>query len=120
MNVPTREIIRYELKDGDHNFKMTSSKIIFDGYHVVTGYEIKKELPKMIKGEVFKVEDYNFEDHQTQPPARYNDGSLIEKLDNIKVGRPSTFASTVRVLSERSYAEYEGRALKPTEFGKIV
>lgn len=120
MTVPTREVIRYELLDGENNFKMTSSKMIFQGYHIVTGYEAKKELPKMIEGEVLKVADYEFENHETQPPARYNDGSLIEKLDNIKVGRPSTFATTVKILSEREYATYEGRAIKPTEFGRIV
>ncbi len=120
MTQPIREVIRYDLKDGTNNFKMSSSKVIFEGYLKATGYDPSKELPKFEKGEVIKVADYNKEEKATQPPARYNEGSIIEKMDSIGVGRPSTFATTVNKIKEREYVEKEGRALKPTEFGKVV
>lgn len=120
MTVPLREITRYEFKEGDLEFRISSSRILFDGYYKLIGVPDLKPLPKLSEGEVVKVHDYIIEDHETKPPARYNDGSLIEKLDNIKVGRPSTFATTVNILKERDYVEMEGRALKPTEFAKIV
>ena len=120
MKVPVREILRYELDDNGLNFRMSASKITFDGYYKVTGLPKVKELPKFTEGEIVKVADYSVEPHETKPPARYNDGSLIETLDNIKVGRPSTFATTVNILKSREYVDMEGRAMKPTSFGKTV
>lgn len=117
---PKKEVTRYELDDNGNNFRMTSTKIIFDGYYVVTDFERKKELPTMKEGDTFDVENFNFEEHQTQPPARYNDGSLIEKMDEIGVGRPSTFAEMVDHIKEREYVDMDGRALFPTEFGVTV
>ena len=120
MAVPTREILRYELMEGDLNFRMSSSKITFDGYYRINPKENDKQLPKFEEGEVVKVKDYAIDDHETQPPARYNDGSLIEKLDSIKVGRPSTFAAMVDVLKRREYVSVEGRAMKITPFGRVL
>ncbi len=117
---PEREILRYELVNGDNRFKMSASKVIFDGYLKVTGYSNDNELPVYKKGEVVNVQEYTKEEKATQPPARYNEGSIIEKMDNIGVGRPSTFAATVNKIKEREYVEKEGRALKPTSFGKVV
>ncbi|TNK89391.1 type I DNA topoisomerase, partial [Mycoplasmopsis pullorum] len=51
------------------------------------------------------VNNFAFEDLETKPTPRYNDGSLIEALDDIKVGRPSTFASTVKIIKDRQYVE---------------
>ena len=120
IKTPIREILRYDLQEGENSFRMSSSKVIFDGYLKISGYSESKELPKYEKGQIIKVADYIVEDNVTKPPARYNDGSLIEKLDNIKVGRPSTFATTVNILKDRAYVEMEGKALVPTSFGKIV
>ncbi|NQZ66010.1 MAG: type I DNA topoisomerase [Mycoplasmatales bacterium] len=120
MNVPEREVLRYELEDNGLNFRMSTSKITFDGYFKVIGIPEIKSLPKMVEGEKLKIQEYNIEEHETKPPARYNDGSLIEKLDSIKVGRPSTFATTVKILKTREYVTLEGRAMKPTLFGRIV
>ena len=120
MTVPKRETLRYELESNGLNFRMSSSKVIFDGYYKVIGYSKQNELPKYLKGEKIKVKDYLIEPHETKPPARYNDGSLIEALDNIKVGRPSTFQTTVKVLKERKYVDILDRTMKTTKFGKIV
>lgn len=120
MTVPTREILRYELENNNHKFKLSSSKLIFDGYNVISTKEDNKELPKFNIGDEIKVRKYEKTDHETKPPARYSDGSLIEKLDEIKVGRPSTFATTVEKILDRKFVEKDGSSLKSTEFGEIV
>ena len=120
MNVPVREMLRYNLEENGNLFKLTSSKVIEMGYFLVSGYEASRELPVFKEGEVITVDKYNVEAKETKPPARYNDGSLIEHLDEIKVGRPSTFATTINILKKRAYVSVEGKALKPTPFGKIV
>ncbi|TCG11039.1 DNA topoisomerase, partial [Mycoplasma todarodis] len=104
---PEREILRYELVNGEHRFKMSASKVVFDGYLKVTGFSNDNELPVYNKGEIVDVQEYIKEAKATLPPA-------------IGVGRPSTFAATVNKIKEREYVEKEGRALKPTEFGKVV
>lgn len=120
MKPPRREILRYELINNDHKFKLSSSKIIFDGY-LVLNPEVKEfELPKYQEGDLIDVKQYLLKDHETKPPARYTDGSLIEKLDEIKVGRPSTFASTVEKILDRQFVTKENQSLHATEFGEQV
>lgn len=120
MEVPVRKITRYDLIDGDIHFKLSGSIITFDGYFKVTGYDKNSQLPILKVGEVIKVDSYEKEQHFTKPPARFNDGSLIETLDNVGVGRPSTFSTTVETLREREYVTMDGRALVPTTFGKLI
>lgn len=120
MNPPIREILRYELENNNHKFKLSSSKVVFDGYLVFAPNEIKKELPKYEINEQIKVQEYLSFDHETKPPARYTDGSLIEKLDEIKVGRPSTFGTTIEKILDRKFVVKEGSSLKATDFGEAV
>ncbi|WP_412031323.1 type I DNA topoisomerase [Metamycoplasma buccale] len=120
MIVPIREIYHYDFVNGEYNFKLSSSKVIFDGYYKIYGYENAKPLPNYQIGDIVPVENFVKFDKETQPPARYNDGSLIKMLDDIKVGRPSTFASTVNVIKKRMFVETKNGALHPTEFGKTV
>ncbi|MHA3839438.1 type I DNA topoisomerase [Mycoplasma sp. HF14] len=117
---PVREVTSYTYSNGDYSFRNSYSKIKYDGYYVVTGKESEDVNPGYTLGQVVPVEGFVFEDHETKPVARYNDGSLIEALDNIKVGRPSTFAATVKIVKDRNFAVKEGGALVPTQFGEIV
>jgi DNA topoisomerase-1 len=120
MTQPVRATRQYILSNNGHTFKMSSSKVVFDGYLKVVGYAKSKELPFYKQGEAILVEKYLKEEKETKPPARFNEGSLIEKLDEIKVGRPSTFATTIKKIKDREYVDKEGQTIKPTEFGKIV
>ena len=120
MTVPVREILRYELENNNHKFKLSSSKVIFDGYLVLSQKDLEKELPKFNINDLVDVQEYLTLDHETKPPAHYTDGSLIEKLDEIKVGRPSTFATTVEKILDRKFVVKEGNSLKSTEFGEVV
>ena len=60
------------------------------------------------------------EQHFTQPPARYTDASLIKTLEELNIGRPSTYATIVTTITKRDYTEREGRSLKPTDLGMLV
>jgi len=126
MATPIRETHHYDLLNktttNEYYFKTSYSKLLFDGYYKVLGYpEMPSSIPNYQIGDYLDVNEYIRLDKQTQPPARYNDGSLIKKLDDIKVGRPSTFASTVSVIKKRLFVEtHEDKTLHPTEFGKTV
>ena len=126
MASPIRETHHYELLNTGNNnyyyFKTSYSKLLFDGYYKIIGYpEMPLNIPNYKIGEYLNVKEYIRLDKKTQPPARYNDGSLIKKLDDIKVGRPSTFASTINVIKKRLFVEtHDDKTLHPTEFGKTV
>ena len=125
MASPIREIRRYELlnegNNHQYNFRLSFTNVTFDGYYKVIGYEEKDNgIINFKVGDYIDVDEYIREDKETQPPARYNDGSLIKMLDDIKVGRPSTFASTISVIKKRLFVETINGALHPTEFGKVV
>ncbi|MBU4693072.1 type I DNA topoisomerase [Mycoplasma sp. CSL7491-lung] len=114
---PIRESKQYTYKTKEYMFKNTYSKIIFDGYYIVTNKELEQNDPNYQLNQIVAVEQFNFEEHETKPAPRYNDGTLIEKLDEIKVGRPSTFASTIKIIKDRAYVNMQGKQLVPTEFG---
>ncbi|TPR54105.1 type I DNA topoisomerase [Metamycoplasma neophronis] len=120
MATPKREIHQYELKNNEYYFRMSYSNVIFDGYYVISGYENAKPLPKYNIGDRLHVENFFKADKETNPPARYNEGSLIKTLDDIKVGRPSTFASTVNIIKNRMFVESKNGTLYPTDFGTVV
>ncbi|MCS4537195.1 type I DNA topoisomerase [Mycoplasma sp. CSL7475-4] len=117
---PVRMSKSYTFDKNGVKFRLATSKILFNGYYVVKGEKEEISDPNYELNQVVDVAKFEITDHQTNPPARYSEGSLIEALDNIKVGRPSTFASTVKIVLDRQYAESISGALKPTEFGRIV
>ena len=120
MKAPIKENTRYEFLDNKLTFRLSYSKVIFDGYYKVIGYDENKQTFKFKKNQELKVKKYTIEDKETIPPSRYNDGSLIEKLDEIKVGRPSTFPTIVSILKQRFYVEIKNKAMKITNFGQII
>ena len=94
--------------------------------------QAKTKLPPMSKGEKINVADYSCEGHNTKPPARYTEPTLVKKLEELGIGRPSTFASIMQTIQDRGYVTKRGRALVPTflafsvtglleqHFGKLV
>jgi DNA topoisomerase-1 len=73
-----------------------------------------KRLPAMNVGQSVKVEEYSCEGHETKPPARYTEPTLVKKLEELGIGRPSTFASIIATIQDRGYVSKRGRALVPT------
>jgi len=94
--------------------------------------ESDKRLPPMAVGDLVKVSNYVCEGHETKPPARYTEPTLVKKLEELGIGRPSTFASIMSTIQDRGYVSKRGRALVPTflafsvtglleqHFGKLV
>ncbi len=107
----------YERRKGeDMRFLAKGSELVFDGYLKI--YPEEKEivkLPPLKKGEVLKPKKILLEKRQTQPPPRYTEGSLVKKLEELGIGRPSTYAVIVKTLKERGYVVEEKGHLKPTE-----
>lgn len=110
---------------GDCEFSVSSSKIEFDGYlKVLTIDKGDKEkvlkMPNLSENEICEFVDNNPEQHFTTPPPRYNDASLVKTLEESGIGRPSTYAPTIRTIIARHYIQRKGKQLVPTELGKLV
>lgn len=110
---------------GDCEFSVSSSKIEFDGYlKVLTIDKGDKEkvlkMPNLLENEICEFVDNNPEQHFTTPPPRYNDASLVKTLEESGIGRPSTYAPTIRTIISRHYIQRKGKQLVPTELGKLV
>ena len=73
-----------------------------------------KRLPAMTVGQSVKVNEYSCEGHETKPPARYTEPTLVKRLEELGIGRPSTFASIIQTIQDRGYVYKRGRALVPT------
>jgi DNA topoisomerase-1 len=73
-----------------------------------------RRLPAMSVGEKIAVKEYTCEGHETKPPARYTEPTLVKKLEELGIGRPSTFASIMQTIQDRGYVAKRGRALVPT------
>ena len=102
-------------------FKASGRKLLFDGFYKVTGYSEKdKLLPELKEGEVVTLDKIKKEQHFTEPPARYNEASLIKKLESLGIGRPSTYAPTITILQTRKYIEIEKKRIHPTEIAFTV
>lgn len=106
----------------DHIFKSTGSRIAFDGFLRVYHYAKSKDayLPVLKEKDLVDVLSLDCEQHFTQPPARYNEASLIKTLEDLQIGRPSTYASMVSTLLTRYYAVLEQKKITPTELGMTV
>ncbi len=103
-------------------FRATGQKIKFPGFLKI--YELDEEeekiLPALNEGENLQLLKLVPEQHFTEPPARYNEASLIKTLEKYGIGRPSTYAPTISTIMERRYAELKERKFYPTELGKTI
>jgi DNA topoisomerase-1 len=118
-----RNTITISTDDSATICKASGSVIKFDGFLKVMK-DTKKDddeeiLPKMTKGPV-NIEKLLDEQHFTQPPPRYSEASLVKKLEELGIGRPSTYASIISVISTRGYAEPINKRFHPTDRGKLI
>lgn len=103
-------------------FKSSGSIVSFDGFTKI--YKNKEEkdelLPELKEGEKVKVKEVDGVQHFTQPPARYNEASLIKLMEELGIGRPSTYAPTISTIQSRYYVVLEEKRFNPTELGETV
>lgn len=102
-------------------FKANGKRLVFDGFYKVTGYNEKdKLLPILTPNATANLDDIKTTQHFTEPPARYNEASLIKMLESLGIGRPSTYAPTITILESRKYIEIKEKRIYPTEIAFLV
>ena len=103
-------------------FKISGRKVLFDGFYKVYGASDKdKILPNLKVGDEMFLQKISSKQNFTEPPARYSEASLIKKLESLGIGRPSTYAPTISLLTSRKYVEVQKRQLIPTEIAfKVI
>jgi DNA topoisomerase-1 len=114
----------------DYTFRATGSVLKFEGFLKVyqegkdqadeEDEEMKHRLPKVVEGEELRLKGLRPEQHFTEPPPRYNEATLVKRLEADGVGRPSTYASILSTIQEREYVKKEGGRFTPTELGMVV
>ena len=114
----------------DYTFRATGSVLKFEGFLKIyqegkdqtdeDDEELKHRLPAVTEGEKLKFRAIKPEQHFTEPPPRYNEATLVKKLESDGVGRPSTYASILSTILEREYVQKDGGRFQPTELGMVV
>ena len=97
-------------------FKISGRKVLFDGFYKVYG-ELDKDkiLPNLKKGDKMSLQSIKSTQNFTEPPARYSEAGLVKKLESLGIGRPSTYAPTITLLTSRDYVRVEKKQLIPNE-----
>ena len=105
-----------------YGLKANGNILRFDGYLKIWPSKItEKELPELKEGDRLTLKDITSEQHFTEPPARYNEASLVKTLEEHGIGRPSTYAPIISVIQDRGYVEKnDARRFIPTETGVVV
>ena len=118
-----RKTILIESDDGKNQFRSSGSVIKFDGFlklnKIEEDVENEKILPNVEK-DIVVINQFVDEQHFTQPPPRYSEASLVKKLEELGIGRPSTYASIISVISNRGYADIVNKRFFPTDRGKLL
>ncbi len=114
----------------EYLFRATGSVLKFEGFLKIyqegkdqtdeEDEELKHRLPAVTEGEQLRLRALKPEQHFTEPPPRYNEATLVKRLESDGVGRPSTYASILSTIQEREYVKKEGGRFIPTELGMVV
>ena len=114
-----------EIAGGEFIFRAYEQELKFDGFlkvYIANGIDVAKarKIPEVKNGLALDLTDIYPEQHFTQPPPRFNAGSLVKELEEKGIGRPSTYAQIISTLSSRKYINQEKRRFKPTDLGRMV
>lgn len=114
-----------KVKAGEYIFKLSASKLSFDGFMSVYVQDDEKEeanilLKKLEAGNVLKLDKLENGQHFTQPPAHFTEASLVKAMEEQGIGRPSTYAPTITTIIARRYVAKENKNLYVTELGEVV
>ena len=120
-----RNSIVISANNEDINFRANGSVIKFDGFLKIyniqeTDEDTKNILPECTIGEDVNILKLNNEQHYTEPPPRFSEASLVKKMEELGIGRPSTYASIISVLLTRGYVEMFNKRFRPTDRGKLI
>jgi len=120
-----RNTILISSNDDKINFRTTGSMMKFEGFLKVykiqeTDDDAKNILPEVKIGDGVSILKLKDEQHFTDPPSRFSEASLVKKMEELGIGRPSTYASIISVLSTRNYVEQINKRFHPTDRGKLI
>jgi len=104
-------------------FKANGSILKFEGFLKVYTFVTRSKdqtLPELEKDQLFHIIKHHQKQHFTQPPARYTEASLVKAMEDLGIGRPSTYSPTISTILSRGYVVKEAKHLKPTELGILV
>lgn len=120
------ETISIKIASNEYIFTVSTSKVVFDGFmSVYIEDDEEKESSGVILGSIdenteLSLDDYESKQHFTQPPAHYTEATLVKTLEELGIGRPSTYAPTITTIIARRYVAKENKNLYVTELGEIV
>ncbi|GGE42063.1 DNA topoisomerase 1 [Pullulanibacillus camelliae] len=121
------DTVRADLINNGIYFRATGSKIKFPGFMKVyiegtddNKNEEENYLPELVDGKEVKREAIDPKQHFTQPPPRYTEARLVRTMEELGIGRPSTYAPTIDTIQRRNYVTLEDRKFIPTELGEVV
>ncbi|WEG11597.1 type I DNA topoisomerase [Pullulanibacillus sp. KACC 23026] len=121
------DTVRADLVNNGVFFRATGSKIKFPGFMKVyiegnddNTEEKENYLPELVENESVKMDEAEPKQHFTQPPPRYTEARLVRTMEEIGIGRPSTYAPTIDTIQRRNYVVLEDKKFVPTELGEVV
>lgn len=127
MTSAVMDTMTVDLQAGDVTFRANGSKVRFPGFMKVYvegnddgTVEDDKLLPPLKTGDKLKQEAIEPKQHFTQPPPRYTEARLVKTLEELGIGRPSTYAPTLETIQKRGYVAIEEKKFVPTELGELV
>lgn len=123
MSEEIMDLMGVDVKAGDYTFRANGKKVKFDGYSRV--YHVRQGdkdviLPDLKNNDVCEVKEIIPSQKFTKPPARYTEASLVKKLEENGIGRPSTYAPTLSTIKDRGYVRVEQRFLHPEDIAFVV
>ncbi len=122
------EVTTVDIAASEGLLRATDTKVVFGGYQAAyqetaeedVEPERQVKLPQLAEGESLNLKQILPKQHFTQPPPRFSEATLVKTLEELGVGRPSTYAPTIATIQDRDYVEKDGKALKPTVLGRNV
>lgn len=111
------------LENNNYYFNASGSVLKFDGYlRLYSPYEKQKDeiLPELTEQEILESQNIEKTQHFTKPPARYSEAKLIKEMEELGIGRPSTYAMIIDTIQTRGYVELVDKTFKPTESGILT
>ncbi len=120
------DTVQADIKSDEYVLKASGANVKFDGFMAVyvEGQDFVEEkegkIPQITEGQTLIPKEVDPKQHFTQPPARFTEASLVKKMEEDGIGRPSTYAPTITTITSRGYVARDGKSLYPTELGNVV
>jgi len=110
-----------DIDAGRYQLRVSGQQIVFDGFLKIWKQKLEeKELPSVKEGEVLDLKQVDANQHFTEPPPRYSEATLVKTLEELGIGRPSTYAPIISVIQDRNYVVKDSGRFQPTAVGGLV